>query len=128
MGQQSKPAAVPAAKEWRIAHWREFVPDASRRPINSDPGFFYPEEVDAMLASFRSSVLREAAAKSGEADSGPCVSCGKQTEWACADCKIDTGITTYLCESPACRDKHEENGCTRQPFPAPPSGPEQGEK
>jgi hypothetical protein len=45
---------------------------------------------------------------------GPCVSCGKDTEWACADCRIDTGATVNVCESSECRDKHEETGtCTR---------------
>jgi hypothetical protein len=43
----------------------------------------------------------------------PCVSCGKLTEWACADCMIDTRISVHICENPECRDKHEKSGnCT----------------
>jgi len=31
---------------------------------------------------------------------------------ACADCKIDTGDTVYVCERSECRDAHEQGPCT----------------
>lgn len=47
---------------------------------------------------------------------GKCVSCGKETEWACSDCRIYLQKTVNVCESPDCRDKHEQTGqCTRKP-------------
>lgn len=54
----------------------------------------------------------------------PCVSCGKPTEWRCADCAIGRFQATHpdvrvresvaVCESPACRDAHERQLHDRQ--------------
>lgn len=40
---------------------------------------------------------------------GPCVVCGEQTVFACADCGIDSAgrETVRVCTSSDCRDKHE---------------------
>ncbi len=43
-----------------------------------------------------------------EYDAGDCVVCGTLTAWACSDCAIDKGGTTYVCNKTSCRDKHEE--------------------
>lgn len=44
---------------------------------------------------------------------GCCVSCGITTEYAYADCKIDTRKTVYVCPKTECHDKHEATFCTR---------------
>lgn len=38
---------------------------------------------------------------------GVCVICGEETVFACADCRIDTGMTINVCSSTDCRDRHE---------------------
>ena len=41
-----------------------------------------------------------------------CSECGRKTEFACSDCKMDFGETIYLCKDSLCRDKHEiKYGC-----------------
>jgi hypothetical protein len=42
-----------------------------------------------------------------------CVTCGAETEYCCADCMIDKRVRVYVCGRSECRDKHEENGCTK---------------
>lgn len=39
-----------------------------------------------------------------------CCVCGKVTEWACADCGIDSAgkKTVFICNDRKCRDKHKE--------------------
>jgi hypothetical protein len=45
---------------------------------------------------------------------GNCVGCGKLTNYCCADCMIDRVGKVYVCESPDCRNKHENtNKCSR---------------
>lgn len=44
----------------------------------------------------------------------PCTICDKETEWCCADCRIDRKITVYVCESRECRDKHEQINCSKE--------------
>jgi hypothetical protein len=36
-----------------------------------------------------------------------CHVCGETTLLACSDCRIDFGVTVYVCKRPACRDEHE---------------------
>lgn len=40
-----------------------------------------------------------------------CHICKSQTLYACSDCRIDFGVTIYVCTSKACRDEHEERYC-----------------
>lgn len=40
---------------------------------------------------------------------GPCVVCGEDTHWACADCRIDGKGSVYVCGKRECRDKHESD-------------------
>lgn len=42
---------------------------------------------------------------------GTCA-CGKATDIACADCKIDTGDTVYVCATRECQTAHESGPCT----------------
>lgn len=42
-----------------------------------------------------------------------CSVCGIETDYCCADCRIDKKISIYVCGSSDCRDKHEAVGCTR---------------
>lgn len=39
----------------------------------------------------------------------PCVVCGADTDWCCADCGIDSGGENipHVCPTSACRDAHE---------------------
>ena len=41
----------------------------------------------------------------------PCTICGIETQYACADCTINSGATVrpHVCTDPACRDKHERS-------------------
>ena len=39
--------------------------------------------------------------------SAPCVVCGSFTEWACSDCKIDTGKSVHVCNTKECQLSHE---------------------
>lgn len=38
-----------------------------------------------------------------------CTVCGIETQYACADCTINSGglVRPHVCTDPACRDKHE---------------------
>jgi hypothetical protein len=36
-----------------------------------------------------------------------CHVCGNTTQMACSDCRIDLGVTIYVCAKTACRDTHE---------------------
>lgn len=36
-----------------------------------------------------------------------CHICGQQTLMACSDCRIDFGISIYVCNKPECQKKHE---------------------
>ena len=39
---------------------------------------------------------------------GPaCHICGAETQFACADCRIDLRSSVYVCSKTACRDEHE---------------------
>jgi hypothetical protein len=40
-----------------------------------------------------------------------CHVCGSQTLYACSDCRIDFGVTIYVC--PKCRDQHEQKCSAR---------------
>jgi len=44
---------------------------------------------------------------------GVCVGCGKETIWICPFCKSFGKQSISVCESPQCREKHEEIGCVR---------------
>jgi hypothetical protein len=37
-----------------------------------------------------------------------CHVCGQQTLYACSDCRIDFGVTVYVCNKKECRDAHEQ--------------------
>ena len=37
-----------------------------------------------------------------------CSSCGKYTEYCCADCSMDLKVKVYICGTAECRIKHEE--------------------
>lgn len=60
---------------------------------------------------------------------GPCVECGTDTIWACADCAIDLGggSKVPLCDEPACRDAHERSAHYKAEPQLPGSAPEGGE-
>jgi hypothetical protein len=55
---------------------------------------------------------RVAAALNSGTQTAPCTVCGQSTEWACSDCRIDTGRSVHVCNSKICRDKHETTTCT----------------
>lgn len=37
-----------------------------------------------------------------------CHVCGANTLWACSDCRIDFGVTIYVCNTKGCHNAHEE--------------------
>ncbi len=40
-------------------------------------------------------------------DGKRCSYCGAPTETVCADCRMDLGVTVYVCGHRVCRDMHE---------------------
>lgn len=42
-----------------------------------------------------------------------CHGCGNQTLYACSDCRIDFGVTVYVCNAAKCRNAHEEKCSAR---------------
>lgn len=43
----------------------------------------------------------------------PCAVCGTPTEWACSDCKMDTGKAVHVCGmNTKCMDEHEATQCS----------------